>query len=187
MMKWIPVALALTLSACGSGPKTAYYQLPTVTPSTAVSSSTLARPLWVERVTVPDYLAGSGVVYQSNDVQYVIATNNQWASPLDQQLQQTLVSNLSATLPQVLISSTPLGQQHDTLKVDVSGFHGRYDGHAVVSGEWVLEHNGELFKQPFVIALPQKDDGYDALVRTLAAGWQQVADQVANAMIANGK
>ncbi|MDP8727798.1 ABC-type transport auxiliary lipoprotein family protein, partial [Serratia marcescens] len=35
------------------------------------------------------------VVYQTNDVQYVIAQNNLWASPLDQQLQQTLVTNLS--------------------------------------------------------------------------------------------
>ncbi|CCG86848.1 membrane integrity-associated transporter subunit PqiC [Erwinia piriflorinigrans] len=188
MMKWIPVALALTLSACSSTPQSVYYQLPMAAPGAAVSSSSaLSRPLWVERVTVPDYLAGSGVVYQSNDVQYVIAANNQWASPLDQQLQQTLVSNLSAALPQALISSTPPGQQHDTLNVTVSGFHGRYDGHAVVSGEWMLEVDGKLFKQPFVLALPQKEDGYDALVRTLAVGWQQVAGQVANTMIANNK
>lgn len=183
MMKWIPVALALALSACSSTPETLYYQLPMAATNATVSSSAISQPLWVERVTVPDYLAGSGVVYQSNDVQYVIAANNQWASPLDQQLQQTLVSSLSAALPGALISSVPPGQQHDTLNVSISGFHGRYDGHAVVSGEWILEHNGKLLKQPFMMTLPQKEDGYDALVRTLAAGWQQVSVQVANAII----
>lgn len=55
--------------------------------------------LWVEQVSVPDYLAGNGVVYQTTDVQYVIASQNLWASPLDQQLRNTLVTNLSATLP----------------------------------------------------------------------------------------
>lgn len=183
MMKWIPVALALALSACGGTPKTVYYQLPVAAPGAAVSSSTVLQPVWIERVAVPDFLAGSGVVYQSNDVQYVIAANNQWASPLDQQLQQTLVSHLSAALPGALISLAPPGQQHDTLNVSVTGFHGRYDGQAVISGEWTLEHNGKLYKQPFMLLLPQKEDGYDALVRTLAAGWQQVAGQVANAIM----
>ncbi|ADP12163.1 MULTISPECIES: membrane integrity-associated transporter subunit PqiC [Erwinia] len=183
MMKWIPIALALILSACSGTPKTVYYQLPMAATSAAVSSTSVIQPVWVERVTLPDYLAGNGVVYQSNDVQYVIAANNQWASPLDQQLQQTLIGSLSAALPGALISSAQPGLQHDTLNVSVHDFHGRYDGHAVVRGEWILEHNGKLFKQPFNMALPQKEDGYDDLVRTLAAGWQQVAEQVAKAII----
>lgn len=182
MMKWIPVALVLALSACSS-PKTAYYQLPTAGSTAAVASRNVATPIWIERVSVPDYLAGNGVVYQSNDVQFVIAANNQWASPLDQQLQQTLVTNLSTALPGAMVSSSPLGQQHDTLNVTVTGFHGRYDGHAVISGEWILEHNGKLQKQPFMLVLPQSEDGYDGLVRTLAKGWQQIANQIANAII----
>ncbi|MGF6561883.1 membrane integrity-associated transporter subunit PqiC [Erwinia aphidicola] len=183
MMKWIPVALALALSACSGTPKTVYYQLPAAGSSVAASSQNVSRPVWVEHVSVPDYLAGNGVVYQSNDVQFVIAANNQWASPLDQQLQQTLVSNLSAALPGALVSSTPMGEQHDTLNVSVTGFHGRYDGHVVVSGAWTLEHEGKLTRQPFAFDLAQNEDGYDALVRTLAKGWQQVAGQVANAVI----
>ncbi|MCQ4092907.1 membrane integrity-associated transporter subunit PqiC [Erwinia persicina] len=183
MMKWIPIALALALSACSSSPETVYYQLPPAEKALVASSKTVSTPVWVERVSVPDYLAGNGVVYQSNDVQYVIAANNQWASPLDQQLQQTLVTNLSSSLPAALISSTPLGQTHDTLNVTVTGFHGRYDGHAIISGEWILEHNGKLQKQPFSLSLPQSEDGYDGLVRTLAKGWQQIAGQVANAII----
>lgn len=182
MLKWLPVALVLALSACSSTPETKYYQLPAAGISPA-AGNTVTTPVWVERVSVPDYLAGNGVVYQSNDVQYVIAANNQWASPLDQQLQQTLVTNLSAALPGALISSSPLGQQHDTLNITVTGFHGRYDGHAVISGEWILEHNGKLQKQPFTLALAQSEDGYDGLVRTLAKGWQQIAGQVANAII----
>lgn len=67
------------------------------------------RLLWVEQVSVPDYLAGNGVVYQTSDVQYVIANNNLWASPLDQQLRNTLVANLSARLPGWVVASQPLG------------------------------------------------------------------------------
>ncbi|WP_034913882.1 membrane integrity-associated transporter subunit PqiC [Erwinia sp. 9145] len=184
MMRWIPVALALALTACSSTPETNYYQLPAGNRLATVSSQVDAgRPtVWVEHVSVPDYLAGNGVVYQSSDVQYVIASNNLWASPLDQQLQQTLLANLSQALPGSLVSASPLGQQQDKLNVNVTGFHGRYDGQAIVSGEWVLEHQGKIEKRSFALTMPQNEDGYDALVRTLAKGWQQEANEIANAI-----
>lgn len=52
-------------------------QLPALGAPAAVSSSGAStRQLWLEHVSVADYLAQSGVVYQTNDVQYVIAQNN---------------------------------------------------------------------------------------------------------------
>lgn len=185
MKKWLIALATLAISACSSTVETTTYQLPAGGGAVSVSSSqsVAEQPmLWVQQVTVPDYLAGNGVVYQTSDVQYVIASQNVWASPLDQQLQQTLVTNLSRALPGRLVSATPLNDQHDTLTVNVTAFHGRYDGKAVISGEWVLQHQGRLIKQPFDLALPQQEDGYDALVRTLASGWQQQAQQIAQTL-----
>ena len=184
MMKWIPVALALVLAGCSSTPDTTYYQLSAANKTLSARSQVESgRPaVFVEHVSVPDYLAGNGLVYQSSDVKYVIASNNLWASPLDQQLQQTLVTNLGEDLPGWLVSSTPLGQQQATLNVNVTGFHGRYDGHVVISGDWVLEHQGQIIKRSFALTLPQTEDGYDALVRTLAKGWQQEAEEMATAV-----
>ncbi|WP_061798010.1 membrane integrity-associated transporter subunit PqiC [Serratia ficaria] len=181
MMKWIPVALALLLSACSSTPQKTYYQLPALGASAQESGGAAStRQLWLEHVGVADYLAQNGVVYQTNDVQYVIAQNNLWASPLDQQLQQTLVTNLSGALPGWVVSSQPMNSDQDVLNVTVSGFHGRFDGKAVIRGEWVLNHQGRLIKRPFNLELKQGEDGYDALVRTLAQGWQQEAQTIAS-------
>ncbi len=119
------------------------------------------------------------MVYQTTDVQYVIANNNLWASPLDQQLRTTLVANLSQQLPGWVVSSQPLGSEQDTLNVAVNGFHGRYDGRVIVSGEWLLKHQGQLIKRPFNIVLKQQQDGYDAMVKTLAQAWSQEAVAIA--------
>lgn len=131
---------------------------------------------------MPDYLAGNGVVYQTSDVQYVIASNNLWASPLDQQLRNTLVANLSAQLPGWVVASQPLGSVQDTLNVTVTGFHGRYDGKVIVSGEWLLNHQGQLIKRPFHIETAQQQDGYDEMVKVLAAAWNQEAAAIAQAL-----
>lgn len=180
MKKWLTLAAVLLLSACSSSENKTYYQLP-VAHSAAAQSTFMqeSRRLWVEQVAIPDYLAGSGVVYQTSDVQYVIASNNLWASPLDQQLRTTLVANLSARMPGWIVASQPLGNDQDTLNVSVSGFHGRYDGRVIVSGEWLLHHQGQLIKRPFNIVLKQPQDGYDAMVTLLAQAWAQEATAIA--------
>ena len=82
MKKWLAIAGAMVLTACSSGSDNkSYYQLPLTTQAGAQSTASQGtRLLWVEQVAVPDYLAGNGVVYQTSDVQYVIANNNLWAS-----------------------------------------------------------------------------------------------------------
>lgn len=182
MKIWMLGAAALLLSACSSQPQKSYYQLPVPVASTAVVQAPInsdTHQLWLERVSVADFLSALGVVYQTNDVQFVTAGNNLWASPLEQQLQQTMVANLSVAMPGWIVSSQPLGNAQDTLNISVTGFHGRYDGKAVISGEWILTRNGQLTKRAFNVVLPVQQDGYDALVKTLAEGWQQEAQQIA--------
>jgi uncharacterized lipoprotein YmbA len=182
MKKWLPVALACLLSACSSSDNKTYYQLPLPQAGVQSTASQGKHLLWVEQVSIPDYLAGNGVVYQTSDVQYVIANNNLWASPLDQQLRTTLVANLSNQLPGWVVASQPLGSDQDTLNVNVSGFHGRYDGKVIVSGEWLLNHQGQLIKRPFHIEVKQQQDGYDEMVKTLAQAWSQEASAIAQSI-----
>lgn len=181
MKKWLPLIVALALSACSSDDGKTYYQLPQgSSPAMQAVSQPGTHLLWIEQVAVPDYLAGNGVVYQTSDVQFVIATSNLWASPLDQQLRNTLVSNLGSALPGWVVASQPLGNDQDILNVNVTGFHGRYDGKVIVSGEWLLNHQGQLIKRPFHLELKQQEDGYDAMVKTLAQAWQQEAQNMAS-------
>ena len=172
--------MAALLTACSSGGESkSYYQLPLVQSSAQSTVSQGTHQLWIDQVAVADYLAGNGVVYQTSEVQYDIASNNLWASPLDQQLKNSLVANLSAQLAGWVVASQPLGSEQDTLNITVTGFHGRYDGRVIVSGEWLLNRQGKLIKQPFDIELKQDEDGYDALVKVLAQAWQKEAVNIA--------
>ncbi|CBG87793.1 membrane integrity-associated transporter subunit PqiC [Citrobacter rodentium] len=180
MKKWRVVVMACLLASCSSGGENkSYYQLPVAQSGVQSTANQSSRLLWVEQVSVPDYLAGNGLVYQTSDVQYVIASNNLWASPLDQQLRNTLVASLSTQLPGWVVASQPLGSVQDTLNVTVTGFHGRYDGKVIVSGELLLNHQGQLIKRPFHIEAVQTRDGYDEMVKVLAAAWSQEAAAIA--------
>ncbi len=170
-MKYLCVIMLVLLSACSSSQKKFYYQLPDADVQTQVSTG--LRQLWVAQVIVADHLVSKGIVYQLNDVRYVSASHHLWGSSLEQQLQQMLISNLSAAMPAWLITSRFTGNDQAVLTVTVNGFHGRYDGKAVIRGQWLLRHQQRLITQSFNIELEQDEAGYDALVRKLAEGWQQ--------------
>jgi len=177
--------LAVCLTACSGPATTKYYQL--TTPQGAalphVSSSGFGgspKRLWVQSINLPDALASTGIAFQTSEVQYRLAEQNLWASPLDQQLQQTLVTNLSNLLPNWLVTNTLVEDEPDSLTVTVTAFQGRWDGHAVVKGYWLYQHQGETIRQPFEIVVALKDDGYPALVQALSAAWYQEAQQIAS-------
>lgn len=177
MKFWMGIMCAVGLTACSSQEATTWYQLPeNEATSVGVTATTGAqRLLWVDQVTVPDFLAGNGVAYQTSDVKYTIAKQHLWASPLDQQLRDTLVANLAGALPGWIVSARPLGHDQDVISVTISGFHGRYDGHVVVKGEWLLNHQGTYSRQSFSVVLPQQGDGYGPMVKALGDAWHQEA------------
>lgn len=181
MKKWLLILGIIGLSACSSDVSTHYYQL-AADPGHQATTNKFTRPLrtlFIEPITVPDYLTGVGIAYQSSDVQYTLATRHIWASPLDQQLQQTLVIHLGRDLPSWYVTTTQPGDDYATLSLMITGFHGRCDGHAVISGTWIYQYQQQKIRQPFSLILPQTKDGYNALVSTLSAGWEQESAQIA--------
>lgn len=48
-----------------------------------------------------------------------------------------------------------------------------------MSGEWLLNHQGQLIKRPFHIEAVQTKDGYDEMVKVLANARSQEAMAIA--------
>lgn len=183
MNRLIIILIAGWLTACSSSEQIAYYQLATPPVISAATSQTMLdnnRTLWIEAVTIPDALAGTGIAVQTSDVQYHLATRNQWASPLDQQLQQTLIANLSALMPGWLVTNKLTGRQQDTLSTTVTAFQGGTDGQAIIKGYWLYQSGNHRLREPFALTVAQSADGYPALVQALSQGWYQQAKHIAD-------
>ncbi|AOM40651.1 membrane integrity-associated transporter subunit PqiC [Xenorhabdus hominickii] len=176
-----------TAGCSSSQSQKTYYQLPVLAnvpaENLASQESKLGarheRQLWIKGVNLSDYLAASGIVYQTGNVSYISASNHLWASPLQQQLQQILISELSAAFPHRLVSGQELEKDADALDITITAFHGRYDGRVLIAGYWILSNPDNVIKQPFQIELKQKKDGYAELVHTLAQGYNQLAQSIA--------
>ncbi|MCM2129293.1 PqiC family protein [Larsenimonas rhizosphaerae] len=186
------LAASLLLAGCAGSSSTQFhrYTLPDESLSANVSTSSQEQlqPVAVPLVRLADYLSGDGIVMQTSDIEVQQAQGHLWAGNLARQLTRQLRRQLASGLGSAKVLDRPSGGS-DTLSVQLDQFQGRHDGQAVVGGSYELRDGGDniILKQDFHVTKPLQNDGYPALVRALAAGWQQVAGQMTQAIVAHSR
>lgn len=179
----LSVMAALLLAACGSQmSEINYYRLPVPAAGATAAGEAVSggKYILVEPVQVSEYLAGSGIVYQAGGVEYKTAMYNRWAEALSTQLQNSLAGELKNRLPGKMVSTRRLAEPALSVSVQITGFHGRYDGKAVISGEWTISGGKTgIMQKTFEHAVNQEADGYKALVEALYIGWREEAAAIA--------
>jgi uncharacterized lipoprotein YmbA len=178
------VALStVVLTGCaGQSTPTNRFTLPEADGSpSSTTAGARTRQLAVSPVEVASYLDQEGIVMQTSDIELAAANQNLWAEELSHQLTRRLRQSLTADLPGVtVLSAAQSDADAQRLTLSVDQFQGRYDGQAVASGEWQLHDGNRLVAQHhFEVTQPLSDDGYPALVRSLGAAWEAVAQRVA--------
>lgn len=181
MPRYLLVVLLLCgLSACSTATAPQYYAIALPDEQSGTLSASLQPVVAVSDVELADYLSSVGIVYQQDDVQLTTANQHRWAEALDKQLTRALLQNLRQQLPDWQWQNGQMaGQNIAQLQVKIRGFHGKADGHAVISGEWVLNTGKQQYSGQFQQLYPLTADGYPALVRELRTGWQQTTSQLA--------
>ncbi|MDN5850495.1 MAG: ABC-type transport auxiliary lipoprotein family protein [Nitrococcus sp.] len=185
------LATLMFLSGCAGTPPVfeQRYLLP-ITAVPVAPPEDAARRLSIEPLRLAPFLQSDGIVMQTGAVTIHQGSNHLWAEDLSTQLQRMLRQELARKLRHVRLlddgDPTPAAGPLRRLEVEVDAFHGRYDGMAVVAGQWWLR-DGEgrlLTSRPFLIEQPLQADGYQALVKSLAAAWQSVTGEIAQALAA---
>lgn len=175
MKKLILISLLLLIVGCSSTvPDKTYYQLESDFGESSVPQPRKVTNVIFVQVNVANYLDKQGIVYQTGDLQYITATNNQWLTPLSNQVEQRLVQDLSVLLPNYLVTTQPVNRTAVTLTLFIDSFHGVYTGDAVIKGRWLIaDSKNEVITKNFDYTLRLNDDGYLALAKVLSKGWQE--------------
>lgn len=145
-------------------------------PATGAASALTVGPVRLAR-----FLDVEGIVMQTSEVAVHEARNHLWAEDLAGQLERTLRRYLARELSQLRVRGDG-GEPR--LTVDVVRFQGRYDGIAVVAGEWELigAEGDSILARPFHVEQALTADGYAALVTSLEAAWRRVGEGIAGTL-----
>lgn len=187
-LRWLALAAALTTLAGCAGQATQFhrYTLPAADPESASPGSALpadAPAVAVAPVRLSGYLGSQGIIYQISDIEINEARGHLWAEGIGAQLTRSLRQTLETHLDRrrVRIETSAVGRRDLGVRVTLSQFQGRYDGLALVAGQYqLIDGGGNPVRQgAFQVAEPLEEDGYPALVRALSRGWEQASRQIA--------
>ncbi len=189
LIQSLQIMLLMTLLSaiigCSSDvPNKNYFQL---TSDLANNGSTMTQSthyfIWIESIEVADFLNKSGIVLQTDDIKYTTATNHLWVSALSQQLADRLSQDLTQIMPNYLVSTNSITTPSLTVKLFIDGFHGNYNGDAIITGRWVMtDKSGKIVTKVIKRQIPLTTNGYDALVKALSQGWQDEELDFANSI-----
>lgn len=179
----ILVTLLATIIGCSSNtPSKSYFQLTSNLTGSKMTQTT-DHFIWIESIEVASFLNKPGIVLQTQDIKYVTATNHLWASTLSQQLADRLSQDLTQILSNYLVSTKSITTPYLTVKLFIDGFHGSYNGDAVIKGRWVVtDKKGKIITKVIDRHVPLATNGYDALVKALSEGWQNEELDFANSI-----
>ncbi|MDF7670291.1 ABC-type transport auxiliary lipoprotein family protein [Orbaceae bacterium ESL0721] len=182
----VTISLLLLASCSAKVAEKNYYQLAdnlqisTLKPAQTVH--TAQQLIFIEPIEVARFLDKNGIVLQTDAIKYITATQNLWIAPLSQQLEERIVQDFTQLLPNYIITSKPTTYSPIMrLKLFIDGFHGSYNGDAVIKGRWVIANSGgELYSKTFNRHIPLTKNGYESLVAALSKGWQLEEQDLAN-------
>jgi len=175
MKKLIITSLLLLLVGCSSNvPNRAYYQLISDFDSSKnAQSQVVNKVIVVEPISLASYLDTTGIVYQTNQIEFSTANNNLWLTPLSNQIQQRVVQDLSALLPGYLVTTNQTTQPAIKVKLFIDGFNGSYTGDAIIKGHWMItDLKDKVTLKYFDFKIRLAESGYPTLVKALSTGWQ---------------
>ena len=175
MKKYLWLAALGMLSACASSTDngTHYHQLP----ASAFHAPTQRNHEVAIQIVLAEPLKNENLLYQTDDYHLNFAQKNLWAAPLSDALAANLANKLNAFSGSHTYVPQPLADSKASiLKVYFDRFQGTYRGETQISG-YAQSANGA--RRPFVIATPQRGDGYTAMLDSLNAGLSEVAQIIA--------
>ncbi|MGB5326737.1 MAG: PqiC family protein [Gammaproteobacteria bacterium] len=186
---WMGCLLVL-LAACGSSPKTEFYQL-NADMSSAMQAANLSEgpAIGVWQVELPDLLDRSEIVTRDNQFKIAMADFSWWAGNLSQNMSLLIVTELSQQLQsnRVVMSPWPSYRKNDyQVIVRVQRFDGVLGGEVVLRGLWsLLDGDGteELNRQVFEFKTNTADLTYQEMVTAMSRLTVKLAEQLTEGII----
>ena len=169
MKKMLLILYAVVLCACSSTLSTHYYQLP----ESAFRLPERRGATTGVRVVLSDALRGDGLLYQVDEVRVHVAQQHRWLAPLDEELARAFSFKLNQLGERVYVPQ--IQQSGENMVIYIHRFQGTYLGETEIVG-YAQSNNGTLCG--FEVRTPQHGDGYAAMLASLNAGLDTVAQKI---------
>ncbi len=188
----IIILLLLSLTACGSSPKTYFYTLNAKDTSKEIiqdkKNNGLSIGVW--QVTLPSLLDRAEMITRNGQYGIEVADFHKWADGLADNITRLISSELNHHLKtnRVVVSPWLSYIKHDyQIRVQINRLDGELGGEMIMNGVWSLfDTNGhkELLRESFLFKTTAKGKSYNDMAAAFSNLTTQLSEKMANTIIA---
>ena len=181
-MRFLLLALALTLAACTSAPEPRI-QLAPIAPA-AETTDSVVQSIELREISLPYYAQGEEIGIVEADGSVALRTDILWADLPPRALTLRLAQTLAARLPETAVAAEPwplLSRADLRIEIQVARALGQIGGDYNLDGQYfVIAGNlGEYERaQSFAISQPVEGIGFTAISVAQSAAFDQLADLI---------
>ncbi len=175
----IAICFSLLSAGCSSpGVKTAYYSILNDDKNEYSAECTDECIYVISKILVPSELESGGIAYYK-DGRLIKSGSNEWVNNLSIMLNSVLTTTVNEYGNGKFLAGTALFESDNAQKnvrllhMYITEFNGSKEGGAVISGHYAITKGKKIITKSFSKRIPQKTDGYDALVESLSRGWKE--------------
>ncbi len=176
MLKPLLITLiSLVLISCASSPPTAYYELTTVTKNPrSPSPSTPQQVIGIGPTTLPGLLNRKAIVTRSTESTIQLATTQQWAEPLAENIPRVIARNLSQHQPGNLFHNYPwaaFGFVNKRIVLEILQFDAQLGQSVIFEAIWSIkdEQSQQILTQKRTrLERSLKSEHYSEMVGTMS-------------------
>ena len=187
----LSLLLQLMVAACASAPIASVYVLGSPVDANEERIARTAARIQVSSIAIPDYLNSTDILIRHGPHELTPSSTGRWGERLAEGMKDALASDLSARLPQNVITTDhdkdPLARQ---LLLSVSAFDVWANGRCVLTASWTIFEKGRgpsLIAAQETIVIPPTitgDTGDSLTVAAMAAAVAMLSDRVATSVAA---
>ncbi|TCK18963.1 hypothetical protein DFR30_2252 [Thiogranum longum] len=186
MRRGLSMLMAAGLSACtlgGKTPESEFYVL-TAGPAGLIDKG-LSESVSLGPVTLPDVVLRPQIATRPAPGRMVFAEFHRWAGDLRANVERVLLQGLSQRLGKNAVHLADGGDINAAyrLAVHFQRFDGTPGKYAVLQGHWRVKSGCLVDVQNFTIEMALGGGDHAALVEGLDAGLDELADQIAHALV----
>lgn len=181
------IVSVILLTACSHSPESKFYVL---NPIHAQKYSNQSRPglrIGIEEVNIPSYMTKQQFIIHYTPNQVKLNEFQQWAGPLDKNIQRVIETNLSTLLPGAVIAYFPWGIQFNPnyqLHVNISQFEVDVKGNTLLRATYII-YSGETLRQKRTVEYHQQapELTIDSFVKTMNESLNHLTRDIAKSLL----
>jgi uncharacterized lipoprotein YmbA len=170
------------LGACSRSPDVNFYVLNPL--AEQIKSNRYAHiRIGVDEINLPPYMYKSQFIIHRSPHQVKLNEQDQWAGPLDKNVQRVVRTNLSTLLPGAIIANFPWDNQFKPayqLHIDITQFEVDYQGNSLLRAEYLI-YSGDNVDQKRIVYFHDKIPKVtvDALATSMNANLNRLTHDIA--------